>query len=101
MVTRFSWSVCRTQFNASLFDKLNFNFIRDIAPVAGIIREPYVMVVNPSVPAKSVPEFIAYAKTNPRKLDMASPGTDTGPFVGTDRWPVALTNRELEAIKDT
>ena len=51
--------------NATLYDKLNFNFIRDIAPVAGIIRVPNVMEVNPSVPAKTVPEFIAYAKANP------------------------------------
>src|SRR6476619_190152 len=51
--------------NATLYDKLNFNFIRDIAPVASIIREPLVMVVNPSVPAKTVPEFIAFAKANP------------------------------------
>src|SRR5499433_2664865 len=55
--------------NATLYDKLNFNFIRDIAPVAGISRDPYVMVVNPSVPAESVPEFLAYAKANPGKLN--------------------------------
>ena len=60
--------------NATLYDKLNFNFIRDIAPVAGIIRVPSVMVVHPSVPAKTVPEFIAYAKANPGKLNMASGG---------------------------
>ena len=64
--------------NATLYDKLNFDFIRDTAPVAGIIRGPYVIVVNPSVPAKSVPEFIAYAKANPRKVNMASSGTGTG-----------------------
>ena len=58
--------------NATLYDKLNFNFIRDIAPVAGISRVPIVMVVNPSVPAKTVPEFIAYAKANPGKINMAS-----------------------------
>src|SRR6516162_6205289 len=68
--------------NATLYDKLSFNFIRDIAPVAGIHREPYVIAVHPSVPAKSVPEFIAYAKDNPRKLNMASPGTGTGPHIG-------------------
>jgi tripartite-type tricarboxylate transporter receptor subunit TctC len=65
-------------FNASLFGKLNFNFIRDIAPVAGIIRVPLVMVVNPSVPANTVPEFIAYAKANPGKINMASAGTGGG-----------------------
>ena len=63
--------------NATLYDKLNFNFIRDIAPVAGIVRMPLVMVVNPSVPAKTVPEFIAYAKANPGKINMASPGVGT------------------------
>jgi len=63
--------------NATIYDKLNFNFIRDIAPVSGVIRGSYVMVVNPSVPAKSVPEFIAYAKANPGKLTMASAGIGT------------------------
>jgi len=60
--------------NATLYDKLSFNFIRDIAPVASIMRTPLVMLVNPSVPAKTVPEFIAYAKANPGKLNMASDG---------------------------
>jgi tripartite-type tricarboxylate transporter receptor subunit TctC len=63
--------------NATLYDKLNFNFIRDIAPVAGIIRVPLVMEINPSVPAKTVPEFIAYAKANPGKVNMASAGNGT------------------------
>jgi len=63
--------------NATLYDKLSFNFIRDIAPVAGLISHPLVIVMNPSVPAKTVPEFIAYAKANPRKLNMASPGNGT------------------------
>jgi tripartite-type tricarboxylate transporter receptor subunit TctC len=72
-----SWNA----INATLYDKLNFNFIADIAPVASVIRDPYVLVVNPSVPAKSVSEFIAYAKANPRKLNMASPGTGTGPHI--------------------
>ena len=67
--------------NATLYEKLNFNFIRDIAPVASIIRFPNVMVVNPSVPAKTVPEFIAYAKANPGKLNMASPGNGSTPHV--------------------
>src|SRR5262245_9760209 len=64
--------------NATLYEKLNFNFIRDIAPVAGIIRVPSVMVVNPSVPAQTVPEFIAYAKGNPGKVSFASGGTGSG-----------------------
>jgi hypothetical protein len=60
--------------NATLYNKLNFNFIRDIAPVAGMIRLPNVLEVSPSVPAKTVPQFIAYAKANPGKLSMASSG---------------------------
>lgn len=60
--------------NATLYDKLNFNFLRDIEPVAGIIRFPNVVVVNPSLPIKSIPELIAYAKANPGKLNMASSG---------------------------
>ena len=63
--------------NASLYKNLNFNFIRDIAPVAGIARGAFVMVINPSVPAKTIPEFIAYAKANPGKISMASSGTGT------------------------
>ena len=63
--------------NASLFDKLNFNFVRDIAPVAGVILVPNVMVVNPLVPATTVPEFIAYGKANPNKLNVASGGNGT------------------------
>src|SRR5262245_12108348 len=60
--------------NATLYQRLSFNFIRDIAPVAGIARAPEVMVANPSVPSRTVPEFIAYAKVNPGKLNMASGG---------------------------
>ena len=67
--------------NATLYEKLNFNFIRDIVPVAGIIRAPFVMEVHPSVPAKTIPEFIAYAKANPRKISMASAGIGSGPHL--------------------
>jgi tripartite-type tricarboxylate transporter receptor subunit TctC len=61
--------------NASLYAKLNYNFLRDVSPVAGIIRFPNVMEVNPSVPAKTVPEFITYAKANPGKINFASSGS--------------------------
>jgi tripartite-type tricarboxylate transporter receptor subunit TctC len=67
--------------NATIYDKLHFDFIRDNAPVAGISHGPFVMVVNPSVPAKSLPEFIAYAKANPRKVNMASAGNGSAPHV--------------------
>ena len=66
-----SWNA----INATFYDKLNFNFIRDIAPVATISRNTLVMVVHPSLLAKSLPEFIAYAKANPGKINMASAGT--------------------------
>jgi tripartite-type tricarboxylate transporter receptor subunit TctC len=67
--------------NATLYDKLSFSFKLDIAPVATIMRVPLVMVVNPSVPAKTVPELIAYAKSNPGKLNMGSAGIGTPPHV--------------------
>jgi tripartite-type tricarboxylate transporter receptor subunit TctC len=63
--------------NATLYDKLNFVFLRDIAAVAGIISLPFVMVVHPSVPAKTVPEFAAHAKANPGKISFGSPGIGT------------------------
>jgi tripartite-type tricarboxylate transporter receptor subunit TctC len=63
--------------NATMYEKLNFNFIRDIAPVASLVRFPYVLEVNPSVPIRTVPELIAYAKANPGKLSIASAGTGT------------------------
>jgi tripartite-type tricarboxylate transporter receptor subunit TctC len=66
--------VSANTINATLYDKLSFVFLRDIAPVAGIFRVPQVMEVNPSIPAKSVPEFIAFAKANPGKVNMASAG---------------------------
>ncbi len=67
--------------NATLYEKLNYNFIRDIAPVAAISREPNVMVVNPSVPAQTVTEFMAYAKANPGTINMASSGNGSGPHL--------------------
>jgi len=67
--------------NATLYDKLNFNFIRDIAPVACLIRVPNVMEVTPSLPVKTVPEFITYAKANPNRLNMSSGGNGTSVHV--------------------
>jgi tripartite-type tricarboxylate transporter receptor subunit TctC len=67
--------------NASLYDKLGFDFMRDTAPVASLIRAPSVLLVNPSVPARTVPEFIAYAEANPGKLNMASAGSGTPPHI--------------------
>jgi tripartite-type tricarboxylate transporter receptor subunit TctC len=67
--------------NATLYEKLSFNFIRDTAPVAGIIRVPMVLLVHPSVPAKTVPELIAYAKANPGKVNMASAGSGSAPHM--------------------
>src|SRR6266508_3035506 len=74
--------------NATLYDKLNFNFVRDIAPIAPIVRFPYIMVVNPSFPAKTLPEFIAYAKANPGKINMASPGIGSTPHVNGELFKV-------------
>jgi tripartite-type tricarboxylate transporter receptor subunit TctC len=68
-------------WNATLYDNLNFDFIRDIAPVAGFTRSYNVMEVHPSVPAKTVPEFIAYAKANPGKINMASAGQGSSPHL--------------------
>src|SRR6201991_5218963 len=67
--------------NASLYDNLKFNFVRDIAPVAGVIRVPMVVLVHPSVPAQTIPEFIAYAKTNPGKVTLASAGSGSAPHM--------------------
>jgi tripartite-type tricarboxylate transporter receptor subunit TctC len=67
--------------NATFYDRLNFNFTRDITPVASICRVPFVMEVHPSVPTKTVPEFIAYAKANPGKINLASSGTGALPHV--------------------
>ena len=67
--------------NATLFENLNFNFMRDTMPVASVVRAPLVMTVNPSVPANTISEFIAYAKSNPGKLNMASGGVGSTPHV--------------------
>jgi tripartite-type tricarboxylate transporter receptor subunit TctC len=74
--------------NATLYQKLNYNFIRDIAPVASISHETYGMEVHPSFPAKTVTEFITYAKANPGKLNMASPGNGTGPHVAGELFKI-------------
>jgi tripartite-type tricarboxylate transporter receptor subunit TctC len=67
--------------NASVYPNLNFNFIRDIAPVAGIATTPFIVLVPPAFPAKTVPEFIAYAKANPGKINMASTGNGSANHV--------------------
>jgi tripartite-type tricarboxylate transporter receptor subunit TctC len=74
--------------NATLYEKLSFNFIRDIAPVASIVRQPQIMLVNPSFPAKTVPEFIAYAKANPGRISMASAGNGTGPHLAGELFKI-------------
>jgi tripartite-type tricarboxylate transporter receptor subunit TctC len=74
--------------NATLYDKLNFNFVRDIAPIAPIVRFPYMMVVHPSVSGKTLPEFIAYAKANPGKINMASPGIGSTPHINGELFKV-------------
>jgi tripartite-type tricarboxylate transporter receptor subunit TctC len=74
-------AVTPNAINATLYDNLKFNFLRDIAPVASIGRTPYVVVVNPSLPAKTIPELIAYAKANPGKINMASAGNGSAPHI--------------------
>ena len=70
--------------NASLYTKLNFDFIRDFAPIATLVSQPLVLVVNPSVPANTLPEFIAYAKANPGKINVASAGNGTPPHLAAE-----------------
>jgi len=74
--------------NTTLYQKLKFDFARDMAPVVGVSHENYGMEVNPSFPAKTVPEFIAYAKANPGKLNMASPGNGTGPHMAGELFKI-------------
>src|SRR5262249_38777989 len=85
--------------NATLYDKLNFVFLRDIAAVAGIISLPFVMVVNPSVPAKTVPEFIAHAKANPGKISFGSPGIGTPGHVAGELFKM-IAGVELIHVSD-
>jgi tripartite-type tricarboxylate transporter receptor subunit TctC len=70
--------------NESLYDKLNFNFIRDISPIASMVRMSDIIVVHPSVPANNIPEFIAYTKANPDKITLASPGIGTTPHLSSE-----------------
>src|SRR5262249_9361346 len=86
--------------NATLYDNLNFKFVHDIAPVAGIARAPNIMVVHPSLPAKTVPEFIAWAKANPGKISTASAGVGSSSHMTGElfkmMWPSASTHRPTE-----
>ena len=75
--------------NATLYKDLRFNFLRDITPIASFVRQPYVMVVNASFPAKSIPEFIDYAKANPGKLNMAGNGQGGGPHMAGELFKIA------------
>jgi tripartite-type tricarboxylate transporter receptor subunit TctC len=84
--------------NATLFDKLSYNFVRDIAPVAGIMRVPNVMVVHPSVPVKTVPEFIAYAKANPGKINQSSPGAGTSTHMAGELFK-AMTGTQIVLVQ--
>ena len=83
--------------NASLYKKLSFNFVRDIAPVAGITRVPNVMEVNPNVPAKTVAEFIGYAKANPNKVNLASSGNGTSVHLSGELF-MAMTGVKLTHV---
>jgi tripartite-type tricarboxylate transporter receptor subunit TctC len=83
--------------NATLYDKLNFSFARDIAPVASIMRTPLVVVVNPSVPARTVSELIAYAKANPGKLNMGSAGNGTSPHVAGEMFKM-MTGVDMQHV---
>jgi tripartite-type tricarboxylate transporter receptor subunit TctC len=83
--------------NATLYDKLNFNFLRDIAPVGGIMREPLVILVNPSFPAKTVADFTAYTKSNPGKVNMASAGIGTAPHVAGELFK-AMTGLNMQHV---
>jgi tripartite-type tricarboxylate transporter receptor subunit TctC len=74
--------------NGTLYEKLSFNFVRDIAPVATIVRQPAIMLLNLSIPATTIPEFVTYAKANPGKLNMGSPGIGSGPHMAGEMFKV-------------
>jgi tripartite-type tricarboxylate transporter receptor subunit TctC len=83
--------------NAALYDKLNFNFVRDIAPIAGLTRDPNVLEVNPALPVKTVPEFIAHVKANPGKINMASSGVGSAQHVAGALF-MALTGLQMNHV---
>ena len=83
--------------NVTLYEKLNFNFLRDITPVAGIISIPFIMAVNPSFPAKTVSELIAYAKVNPGKVNMGSGGNETAGHLSGGQTPHPRRGSALQA----
>ncbi len=83
--------------NVTLYEKLNFNFVRDIAPVAGVMSQPQVMLVNPAVPAKSIAEFVAYARDNPGKINLASAGRGTPSHLAGELFK-AMTRLELVQV---
>jgi tripartite-type tricarboxylate transporter receptor subunit TctC len=91
------WVTSANTINATLYDKLSFSFVRDIEPVAGFVRAPGVMEVHPEVPAKSVPEFIAYAKANPGRINAASSGLGSVSHMGAELFKI-MTGVELTHV---
>ncbi len=83
--------------NAALYDKLSFNFVRDIAPIAGLTRDPNVLEVNPALPVKTVPEFIAHLKANPGKINMASSGVGSAQHVAGALF-IAMTGLQMNHV---
>ena len=83
--------------NVALYDKLNFDLIRDFTPVGGVIRAPHIVVVNLALPAKTIPEFIAYAKANPTKVNMASAGNGTAGHLGGELFKM-LTGVNMQHV---
>ena len=86
--------------NASLYSNLNFNFVRDIAPVAGIARVPMVLIVHPAVPATTIPELLAYAKANPSKINMASSGIGTTPHLAGELFRM-MAGVDIQQLRNT